>query len=94
MPLDPNSDSGASESFQIVEVPPWPKCSLCGRNPDVHARRGATLYCDAEKGAPKGDFGPRTALVVASVYAAIGMKLPDGLRGEVVRLRNKGITSW
>lgn len=91
MPPDPSSDSGASEGFQFS---PYPTCSLCHRHPHVHALRGASLYCDGEKGAPKGDFGPRTVLVVASVYADIGRKLPDGLRTEVVRLRNQGITGW
>ena len=91
VPPGSSEDSGASESFQI---PPYPRCSGCGRHPHVHARRGANLFCDVEKGSPKGDFGPHTPLVVASVYADIGLKLPEGLRNEVVRLRNEGITSW
>lgn len=95
--LDPNSDSGASEGFQSLPVAyAYPHCRLCTRHPHVHALRGAALYCDAQDGSPKGDFGPgaTTTLVIACVYADIGRKLPEGLRNEVVRLRNQGITSW
>lgn len=77
-------------------VKPYPLCNDCGKHPHSHALLASSLACqwDGKKVTKKGDFGPATALIVASVYSHLGKKVPAPLVRETIELKKKGVTTW